>query len=271
MIVFLISFSVSLLALSSVAIAGQTLWQEVTADAKLRMIFSDVLSASGKTMAALEIEMPQSSNTYWRVPGETGIPLTIDSSGSKNIGELKPVWPMPRREILYGYVDYIYRGNFILPIEVEITGPSPRLELKMILGVCSEVCVPVVVEISHELTFASRDAASAIRIAQTIANTPIPWDMPQSPIGSVIFNELSGELLIEVKDPDLDVSSIIVTIGSGMTVFSPPQKSQIPGIYAFTKLGAGDVNSWQGQYVSIIFMSPQGPYEISQLLEFTDS
>lgn len=258
------------LIFSPAAIASQTPWQQVTADAKLRLIFSDTLSSDSTTMAALEIAMPQSSNTYWRVPGETGIPLTIDSSASVNIGELTPVWPIPRREVLYGYVDYIYRGNFILPIEIDVTGASPQLNLQMILGVCSEVCVPVKVQISHNLVFEERDASSAIRISQAIANTPIPWDMEQRPIGSVVFDVESAMLLVEVNDPNLDVSSIIATIGSEATVFAPPQKSPIPGIYAFEKLGGTESKNWRGQNVSIIFMSPQGPYEISQLLEFSD-
>ena len=258
------------LIFSPVAIAGQTPWQQVTDDAKLRLIFSDVISGDGKTMAALEIEMPQSSNTYWRLPGETGIPLTIDNAASLDIGEITPIWPIPRREVLYGYVDYIYRGNFILPMEIEVTGPSPELNLDLVLGVCSEVCVPVKVQISHSLVFEKRDASSAIRISQAIANTPIPWETGPSPIGSVVFDEKSRMLFVEVKDPELDVSSIIATIGLEMAVFAPPQKSQIPGIYAFESLGDAETKNWRGQNVSLIFMSPQGPYEISQLLEFSE-
>jgi len=258
------------LIFSPPAISSQTLWQDITAEAKLRLIFSDVLSNSGTTMIALEIEMPQSSNTYWRIPGETGIPLSIDSSASIDIGEIKPVWPLPRREIIFGYVDYVYRGNFVLPIEIEVIGPLPQLNLQLILGVCSDVCVPVKVEILHQLTFEKRDAISTNLIARTFADTPIPWDGPKSPIGSIIYDQTNEELLVEVNDPDLDVASIIATIGNESTVFSPPQKSQIPGIYMFEKLSGGDAGNWQGQSVSIVFMSPDGPYEINQLLEFAN-
>jgi len=258
-------FSFSLPALSS-----QNLWLDVAEDAKLRVIFSNVLQNNGVTMAALEIEMPQTLNTYWRVPGETGIPLMIESSASEGIGEIKIIWPMPRREILYGYVDYIYRGNFILPLEIVINGPSPKLDMQIILGVCSDICVPVKVDISQELTFEKSNDGAANRIEKALANTPVPWQGEQSPIGSIVYHETTGQLWVEVLDRDLDISSLIATIGNEMTVFSVPQKSQIEGVYILDKLGGGKIDDWRGQYVSIIFLSSLVPYEINRLLEFSN-
>ncbi len=260
----------SLLIFAPSAIASKTPWQEVTADATLRMLFSDVLSDDSRTMAALEIAMPQSSNTYWRVPGEAGIPLLIDGSASRDIGRIVPLWPIPRREILYGYVDYIYRGNLILPMEIEITGPDPRLDLQMMMGICSDVCVPVRVGISRELDFSEPDESSRALIDRGLLNIPVPWDMGENPIGSVTFDETADKLFVQIRDPAIDVSSMIITIGNEMTVFAPPQKSLIEGVYVFEKLGGGRSEHWRGQEVSVIFMSPGGPYEISQLLEFSD-
>ena len=64
------------------AVAAETPWQEVAPGARVRLISSDVLKPGNTTMVALEIDMPVGTNTYWRVPGETGIPTMFDFAGS---------------------------------------------------------------------------------------------------------------------------------------------------------------------------------------------
>ena len=60
------------------ACAGATAWQELAPGVKLRLVASDTLSADGTTLAALELDMPAGTKTYWRVPGESGIPTELD-------------------------------------------------------------------------------------------------------------------------------------------------------------------------------------------------
>jgi DsbC/DsbD-like thiol-disulfide interchange protein len=46
---------------------------------KLRLISTGQIKANGTTLVGLEIDMPETSKTYWRVPGDTG--LVAEDSG----------------------------------------------------------------------------------------------------------------------------------------------------------------------------------------------
>ena len=49
----------------------------------------------GAHMAALRIKLDEGWKTYWRAPGEAGIPPSIDWSGSVNLGDVGFHWPVP--------------------------------------------------------------------------------------------------------------------------------------------------------------------------------
>src|SRR6476660_63422 len=93
-----LSVLISMLALASPAIAAETPWQEIAPGVKLRLISNDTLRADGTTLAGLELDMPQSMKTYWRVPGEAGIPTELDFSGSSGVAGDQMLWPYPRIE-----------------------------------------------------------------------------------------------------------------------------------------------------------------------------
>src|SRR5689334_17951154 len=88
------------------AAAAETSWQELSPGVRLRLISSDVLKPDGTTMVALELDMPQNTNTYWRVPGESGIPTEIDTAGSSGISAHEILWPFPLIETKAGLTDF---------------------------------------------------------------------------------------------------------------------------------------------------------------------
>ena len=44
-----------------------------------------LLNPDGTTLAGIQIDMPQNYKTYWKTPGQTGIPTQIDLAGSKGV------------------------------------------------------------------------------------------------------------------------------------------------------------------------------------------
>ena len=48
-------------------------------------------------MAALEIELHNGFKTYWRTPGDSGVPPTFDWAASTNVAAVEPLWPVPKR------------------------------------------------------------------------------------------------------------------------------------------------------------------------------
>ena len=49
----------------------------------------------GSRLAAVEIRLAPGWHTYWRVPGDAGIPPSFDWSGSSNLASVAYEWPRP--------------------------------------------------------------------------------------------------------------------------------------------------------------------------------
>src|SRR5215213_8372431 len=47
--------------------------------------------------AGLQIKLGPGWKTYWRYPGDSGVPPRFDFSRSENLGELSVLWPAPHR------------------------------------------------------------------------------------------------------------------------------------------------------------------------------
>ena len=158
------------------AIAAETPWQEIAPGAKVRLVSSDVLKPDGTTMVALEIDMPEATNTYWRVPGETGIPTEFDFTASSGVTGHEVLWPFPLIETKTGYVDFVYRGPTVLPVELKLDGKTADIRLGIVMGVCSDICVPVTATFQLPLSLRRcRGATHAIRLpglVSTILPTP---------------------------------------------------------------------------------------------------
>jgi len=244
------------------SLGAQSPWQEVAPNTSLRLISSDVVTAGGKTMIALQLAMPPDTWTYWRVPGETGIPIQLDFSSSSGLVSFTPVWPFPDREIKNGYLDYIYPGDFVLPIKVEVKNDAPLISLSLVMGICSDVCVPVSASLTLKPDFSARDAGNAIRISQAMAKTPVPWDKSPDPVKAIAYDNDKRELRVRLNETDFDFSSMIAATNDPSIIFGPPQKSQIEGIVVFPRLGRGD--DIAGQRVTISFNTSSGPYELVQ-------
>jgi DsbC/DsbD-like thiol-disulfide interchange protein len=122
----------------------------------------DVLAASvltgwqtegGTHMAGLQLTLAPGWKTYWRSPGDAGIPPQFDWSGSKNLKSVRLHWPSPSVFHTNGYQTIGYIGGMVLPIEVEAKDPSRPVTLSAVmeLGICDKVCMPATLHLSAEL------------------------------------------------------------------------------------------------------------------------
>lgn len=94
--------------------------------------------------AGVLVELAQGWKTYWRVPGDTGIPPQFDWAGSSNVAAVEVMYPLPSRlrdasgEAI-GYYDQV-----LFPISVKpvTAGDIVQLQLKMFFAVCKDICIP---------------------------------------------------------------------------------------------------------------------------------
>jgi DsbC/DsbD-like thiol-disulfide interchange protein len=132
----------SLIAL--LAVAGETSAQDASAwvdghRSRVRLV------AAGRELAGVEIALDPGFKTYWRHPGEAGLPPTFDWSKSTNAAEIEVLWPAPARSEDLGGVSYGYAGGVVFPVRVRPreAGKPVRLALAIHYGVCKDICIPV--------------------------------------------------------------------------------------------------------------------------------
>jgi DsbC/DsbD-like thiol-disulfide interchange protein len=128
--------------------------------------------SSGAHMAAVDLTLAPGWKTYWRSPGDAGIPPTFDWTGSENVASVRIHWPAPEVFHTNGLQTIGYHERLVLPVEVTPVDPSRpmRLSLKMELGVCDKICLPALVDLASDLSApGAPDATIKAALAQRAA------------------------------------------------------------------------------------------------------
>ena len=99
---------------------------------------------NGRHMAAVQITLAPGWHTYWRQPGDSGIPPQFDWSGSENLAAADVHYPTPKIIQLGDSSSLGYYDQVVFPIELTPTqtGAAMSLRATLQIGVCEEVCLP---------------------------------------------------------------------------------------------------------------------------------
>lgn len=121
----------------------------------------------GTHMAALRITLAPGWKTYWRAPGEAGIPPAFDWSGSRNLAAVRLHWPVPHVFSNNGMTSIGYARQVILPVELTPKVPGREIDLnaEIAIGVCEDICVPFQASVAGALEPGSRQPDGRIRAA----------------------------------------------------------------------------------------------------------
>ena len=125
------------------------------------------LIAGDQGWAGVEIKLASGTLTYWRDPGDAGLPPSFEFSGSINVAAPIILYPAPKRiREPDGSQALGYEGSVIFPFAVTRTNPDREasLTLKLNYAVCEKICVPA--EAKLTLTLPTQDGSL---FAQAIA------------------------------------------------------------------------------------------------------
>ncbi|MEV8465678.1 protein-disulfide reductase DsbD domain-containing protein [Fluviibacterium sp. DFM31] len=134
----------------------------------------------GTVMAGLRITLDAGWKTYWRNPGDSGIPPQFDWGASDNLRAVQVYWPRPEIFQEAGAETLGYMNEFVLPVELfprDAAAPM-RLDGLASVGVCREVCVPV--EAVFGGTVGQGDPGHAQAIRGALAAQPDRVDGPRT-------------------------------------------------------------------------------------------
>ncbi|MBN9564288.1 MAG: thioredoxin family protein [Alphaproteobacteria bacterium] len=111
-----------------------------------RLITAVEATGSGTRLdVGLQLRLTPGWHTYWRTPGDAGVPPTIDWQGSENLTAATIGWPAPRRLPPLGGLETLgYEDGVVLPIAVTLAHPGAalRLHAEVDYASCKEVCIP---------------------------------------------------------------------------------------------------------------------------------
>ncbi|MCW1840933.1 protein-disulfide reductase DsbD domain-containing protein [Prosthecomicrobium hirschii] len=160
----------SLLFASAPARAGN----EAPNGAEIRLLTGPIQGAAAQM--GLEIALLPGWKTYWRSPGDAGIPPTIETGGSQNIAGVEIGFPAPERfgEGLGQSVGYT--APVVLPLAVRLADPGrpARLVAKVMIGVCRDICLPVEVEVEARIDPKARPAPGQVAaIEEAVRQVPV--------------------------------------------------------------------------------------------------
>lgn len=130
------------------------------------------VQADGTRMAAVHLSMEPGWKTYWRAPGDAGIPPRFDWSGSRNLESVAVSWPTPEVFEDNGMRSIGYANELVIPVRMVLKeGNQPvDVQLTMDIGICSDICIPH--RLTFEQTIDNGDTRPTPAIAAALAQSP---------------------------------------------------------------------------------------------------
>lgn len=188
------------LAAGTSAHSATSEWTE-TPGGKVRVIL-DETSTTGTLRGALQIDLNPGWKTYWRNPGDAGVPpqLNVDGDAHARID-----FPAP---VSFGTGDeggIGYKHPVALPLTFTVKPGEKQLKGNVFLGVCHNICIPVQAEFDFRLSTKATDHSPQAIAASTIVGTafdrlPSPAT-PEFGVAAAMREEDTAVFTVAVPDP----------------------------------------------------------------------
>ncbi len=151
--------------------------------------------AAGKPLLlGLKIEHQPHWHTYWKNPGDSGLPTTLAWTLPAGFAPGAIEWPTPQRLPIGPLMNYGYEGTLLLPVAVgvpaDFAGDKLAVKLRADWLVCKDLCIPEGGDFALELSARASTAAHAALFAQARAAAPQPA------AGAEASAEVQGDALV---------------------------------------------------------------------------
>src|SRR4051794_5260544 len=133
-------------------------------------------SRSGAVLlGGIAFQLQPGWHTYWRNPGDSGVPPRFDFSGSENIETVTVLWPAPTKfDDGAGGISLGYEKQLVLPLRIVSRAADRPVTLRADINyaVCEKICIPV--EAKAELAFTSVVSAEDAALFAALDTVPKP-------------------------------------------------------------------------------------------------
>ena len=184
-------------------------WQQDTHSA-VRLLAG---SRSGAVLlGGIAFQLQDGWKTYWRTPGDSGVPPRFDFSKSDNVDAVTVMWPAPRQfDDGAGGTSLGYKHQVVLPLRIVAKNPDKPLVLRADINyaVCEKLCVPV--EAKAELAFASVASTEDAALSEALNAVPKPASIGDATPFTIRDVKRDGNnVLVDVAAPESRDLSLFV-------------------------------------------------------------
>ncbi len=216
------------LCVASVASAEMSWVKDAYSKARL---VSGAVEEGGKEeiLAGVQIRLSPGWKTYWRNPGDSGVPPSFDWSGSKNLKSAEVLYPVPHRFSDAGGTAIGYSDEVVFPVRVtpERAGEPVELKLSLSYGVCKTLCVPSEESLTLELPPQGEGGKGEHLLIQRYADlVPTPVEKGALPALGTVEEKLDASrpaIVIGTEFPD-GATGIDLFAEAGDDAFVPVPK-----------------------------------------------
>jgi DsbC/DsbD-like thiol-disulfide interchange protein len=226
--------------------------------------------------AGVEIRLATGWKTYWRYPGDSGVPPAFDFSKSENIKSVSILWPAPHRFTDESGASIGYKGGVMFPLHVVPTNPDQPATLRLAVNyaICEKLCVPATGEATIELTRGSSSHES--RLAAAEARAPKEARIGDtSPFGIVAVRREPASpyprVVVEVAAPAVPPLDLFAEGPTGDWALPLPQP--VPGAppgrrwFAFDLDGVPPGGNAVGASLRFTLVSGESAVEVTTVLQ----
>jgi DsbC/DsbD-like thiol-disulfide interchange protein len=171
-------------------------------------------SRSGAVLlGGIAFQLEPGWKTYWRNPGDSGVPPRFDFSKSENIEAVTVLWPAPRKfDDGAGGHSLGYRDQIVLPLRIVAKHADKPVTLRADIdyAVCEKICIPV--QAFAELPFTSVASTEDSTLFAALDTVPKPANIGDPNPLSIRDVKRDGKstVLVDVVSPEAKEISLFV-------------------------------------------------------------
>jgi DsbC/DsbD-like thiol-disulfide interchange protein len=164
-------------------------------------------------MGGVAFQLQPGWKTYWRTPGDSGVPPRFDFSKSENIEAVTVLWPAPTKfDDGAGGYSLGYHDQVVLPLRIVAKNADKPVTLRADINyaVCEKLCIPV--EASAELAIASVASTEDSALFAALDTVPKPANVgdPNPLTIRDVKREGKSTVLVDVAVPDTRAVDLFV-------------------------------------------------------------
>jgi DsbC/DsbD-like thiol-disulfide interchange protein len=176
-------------------------WQK-DSHSQLRLLAG---SRSGTVLlGGIAVQLQQGWHTYWRNPGDSGVPPRFDFSKSDNIEAVTVLWPAPTKfDDGAGGHSLGYHDQIVLPLRIVTKNADKPVILRADISyaVCEKICIPV--DAKAELPFTSVASTEDQTLFAALDTVPKPANIGDpNPLTIRDVKRDGQSVVVDVATPD---------------------------------------------------------------------